>query len=62
MRKKYVYEHSEKSGCFQWKMNCDSMDVVADGLEMTIVNQRVNKLLNFYENRRTNTAITRACS
>jgi len=38
------------------------MDLVADGLEMTIVNQRVNKLLDFYETRRTITAITTACS
>jgi Na+/serine symporter len=38
------------------------MDLVADGLEMTIVNHQVNKLLYFYEIRRNNTALTKVCS
>jgi hypothetical protein len=38
------------------------MDLVADGLELTIVNERVYELLDFYETRKTNTTITRACS
>ena len=62
MRNKYVYEYSEKSVCFKWEMNCDSMDMFADGLDVTIVNQRDNRLFYFYETRRNNTAFTRSFS